>query len=105
MPCRVQQHPANPGSQAGPFSYPEIPLRIVSLPLRRDYFAEYFESDVIKYIPLVKTCDARDARGQNYNQQWRHSRSGLFVARALDGRLADWSMQDFSPHFLMSYRK
>ena len=45
------------------------PLRIVSLPLRRDYFAEYFESDVIKYIPLVKTCDARDARGQNYNQQ------------------------------------
>ena len=25
------------------FSYPEIPLRIVSLPLRRDYFAEYFE--------------------------------------------------------------
>ena len=28
-----------------------------------------------------------------------------FVARALDGRLADWSMQDFSPHFLMSYRK
>ena len=25
------------------FSYPEIPLRIVSLPLRRDYFVEYFE--------------------------------------------------------------
>ena len=31
--------------------------------------------------------------------------SVLFVARALDGRLADWSIQDFSPHFLMSYHK
>ena len=29
----------------------------------------------------------------------------LRLARALDGQLADWSMQDFSPHFLMSYRK
>ena len=48
-------------------------------------FRGILKSDVIKYIPLVKTCDTRDARGQNYNQQLRHPRSGLFVARALDG--------------------
>ena len=59
-------------------------------------------SDLIRCSPLVKKCDVPDAHGHIYNHQLR---SADLSARALDGRLPDWSIQDFSPHFLMSYLK
>ena len=49
-------------------------------------------ADVIKCIPLVKTCDARDARGHIYNQQWRST--DLFLS-AHEYWTADWLIGQF----------